>query len=111
MSANLARLLAGVSVIALLIAIPTFVPYAYYQYLKILVTASAFLILNTSAIEYPGTVGLALFVAIFIFFPLGVAELPKTTWVIIDIFYAFIFGFIAVEQWLPYTEVGEYEDR
>ncbi|TFB08173.1 hypothetical protein E3V08_05140 [Candidatus Atribacteria bacterium MT.SAG.1] len=81
----------GISIIMLLLAIPTFWPYGYYILLRWAITISA-LFLLWLAYESKKTFWLFLMGMIAILFnPIIPIHLDKETWVIIDVIVAVIF--------------------
>ena len=81
----------GVSVIMLLLAIPTFWAYGYYVLLRWVVTISAVFLLSL-AYESKKTFWLFLMGIVAILFnPIIPVHLDKETWIIIDLIAAILF--------------------
>ena len=85
------NIVSGISVIMLLLAIPTFWPYGYYVLLRWAITISAIFLLWL-AYESKKTFWLFLMGIVAILFnPIIPVHLDKETWVIIDIIVAVLF--------------------
>lgn len=81
----------GISIIMLLLAIPTFWPYGYYVLLRWVVTISAVFLLSL-AYKSKKTFWLFLMGIVAILFnPIIPVHLDKETWVVIDLIVAILF--------------------
>ena len=85
------NILAIISAIALLLAIPAIWPYAYYQLLRWLIAGSAIFIAYLAYnLNKQGWIWLMVAIAI-LFNPISPIHLDKETWMIIDVVVAIIF--------------------
>jgi len=84
-----------ISVVMLLLAIPTLFPYGYYTLLRLIVCGSAiFLVWIASELEKPFWIVLMGIIAL-LFNPIIPFHLDKETWVVIDVIVAILF-FISI---------------
>jgi hypothetical protein len=85
------NIVSGISVIMLLLAIPTFWPYGYYILLRWMITISAVFLLSL-AYESKKTFWLfSMGIIAILFNPIIPVYLNKETWVMIDLIVAILF--------------------